>query len=277
MLLLKQSKYRYCGSILAVASVQSGDLKPIPNCDNRRFHDKEVAWMQRHNPGRSFTFVWRVLTLLIVLAVGPTLALAQEGGHVLPGKAHPHGYSLTDMLIASAVFNSGGSNPTNPNTPIPNTPFQILFADLSDTTFSSLPCGGVTAHGHGFYTPFVVKAGTPFYVPLIGADDSPPVLGTFPTTDRTALDYFFNADQLGGQNWVITVDGRSTAVGPEFLAGPVTTQPLPDGGGTHAIWLAVFLTPLSVGDHTIHFSGQLEGVLACFGEDFTYKVKVVPY
>ena len=233
--------------------------------------------MQRHNPGRSFTFVWRVLTLLIVLAVGPTLALAQEGGHVLPGKAHPHGYSLTDMLIASAVFNSGGSNPTNPNTPIPNTPFQILFADLSDTTFSSLPCGGVTAHGHGFYTPFMVKAGTPFYVPLIGADDSPPVLGTFPTTDRTALDYFFNADQLGGQNWVITVDGRSTAVGPEFLAGPVTTQPLPDGGGTHAIWLAVFLTPLSVGDHTIHFSGQLEGVLACFGEDFTYKVKVVPY
>jgi hypothetical protein len=68
--------------------------------------------MQRDNPGRPFTFVWRVLTLLIVLAVGPTLALAQEGGHVLPGKAHPHGYSLTDMLIASAVFNSGGSNPT---------------------------------------------------------------------------------------------------------------------------------------------------------------------
>ena len=277
MLLLKQSKYRNCGSILAVTSVQSGVLKPILNCDDRRFHDKEAAWMQRHNPGRSFTSIWRVLTLLIVLAVGPTLALAQEGGHVLPGKAHPHGYSLTDMLIASAVFNSGGSNPTNPNTPIPNTPFQILFADLSDTTFSSLPCGGVTAHGHGFYTPFMVKAGTPFYVPLIGADDSPPVLGTFPTTDRTALDYFFNADQLGGQNWVITVDGRSTAVGPEFLAGPVTTQPLPDGGGTHAIWLAVFLTPLSVGDHTIHFSGQLEGVLACFGEDFTYKVKVVPY
>ena len=46
---------------------------------------------------------------------------------------------------------------------------------------------------------------------------------------------------------------------------------------THAIYLAVFLTPLSVGDHTINFSGQLEGVLACFGEDFTYKVKVVPY
>jgi hypothetical protein len=132
--------------------------------------------MQRHNPSRSFTFIWRVLTLLMVLAVGPTLALAQEGGHVLPGKAHPHGYSLTDMLIASAVFNFGGSDPTNPNTPIPNTPFQILFADLNHTTFTPLPCGGVTAHGHGFYTPFVVKAGTPFYGPLIGVDDTPPVL-----------------------------------------------------------------------------------------------------
>src|SRR6266436_215560 len=89
-------------------------------------------------------------------------------------------------------------------------------------TFTSLPCGGVTAHGHGFYIPFVVKSGTPLYVPLIGVDDSPPVLGTFPTTARAALDYFFKPDQLGGQNWVITVDGRSTAVGPEFLAGPVT-------------------------------------------------------
>lgn len=220
----------------------------------------------------------RFVTIFVVglaLMTPIRMAFAQEGGHVLPGNAHPHGYSLTDMLIASAAFSFGGSNPAK--TSIPNTPFQILFADLSDTTFTSLPCGGVTAHGHGFYSPFVVKSGTPFYVPLIGVDDSPPVLGTFPTTARAALDYFFKPDQLGGQNWVITVDGRSTAVGPEFLAGPVTTQPLPDGGGTHAIFLAVFLTPLSVGLHTVSFSGQLEGVLACFGEDFTYKVKVVPY
>lgn len=215
-----------------------------------------------------------VVCLALMTSIRMAFASAQEWGHVLPGKAHPHGYSLTDMFIASAVFLFGGSNPTK--TPIPNTPFQILFADLDHVTFTSLPCGGVTAHGHGFYSPFVVKSGTLFYVPLIGMDDSPPVLGIFPTTARVAVDYFFKPDQLGGQNWVITVDGRSTAVGSEFLAGPITTQPLPDGGGTHAIYLAVFLTPLSVGDHTVSFSGQLEGLPACFGEDFTYKVKVVP-
>src|SRR5271166_4526092 len=97
-----------------------------------------------------------------------SLAFTQEGGHVLPGNAHPHGYSLTDMLIATAAFSAGGDNPTNPNTPIPNTPFQILFPDVSAATTTSLPCGGITLHGHGFYSPFVVKSGTPFYVPLIG-------------------------------------------------------------------------------------------------------------
>jgi hypothetical protein len=114
-------------------------------------------------------------------------------------------------------------------------------------------------------------------MPLIGVDDSPPFpsnLLTFPTTPEEALHFFF--DVLGAQNCVITVDGRSTAVGPEFLAGPVTTQPLPDGGGTHIISLAVFLTPMSVGLHTVSFSGQLEG-LPCFGVDDTFVVKVVPY
>jgi hypothetical protein len=127
------------------------------------------------------------------------------------------------MLIASAVFNFGGSDPTNPNTPIPNTPFQILFAYLNHTTVTPLPCGGVTEHGHGFYTPFVVKAGTSFYVPLIGVDDSPPVLGTFPITARGGLGLFLQARPTGRPKLGDPVDGRSTAVGPEFLAGPVTT------------------------------------------------------
>ena len=115
-----------------------------------------------------------VVGLALMTSIRMAFASAQEWGNVLPGDAHPHGYSLTDMLIASAVFSFGGSNPTK--IPIPNTPFQILFADLNHVTFTSLPCGGVTVHGHGFYSPFVVKSGTLFYVPLIGMDDSPPVL-----------------------------------------------------------------------------------------------------
>jgi hypothetical protein len=197
-MLIEESENLHTDKILTVASVQRRDIKR-PGHEIRHFCDNKAIIQQlrrEKTPDKLFTFICSVLGLLMVLAIGSTLALAQEGGQVLPGKAHPHGYSLNDMLIASAVFNFGGSNPAKASTPIPNTPFQILFANLSDTTFTSLPCGGVTAHGHGFYIPFVVKSGTPFYVPLIGVDDSPPVLGTFPTTAsptsriRGAKNYF---------------------------------------------------------------------------------------
>ena len=125
MLLLEKSKYRHCGSILTVASFQSGDVKPIPNCDNRRFHDKEAAWMQRHNPGRSFTILFWVLAFLMTLAVAPTAIFAEDsGGHVLPGPAKPRGYSLSDMAKATAFFNT--TMFTRTPAAAPDTPFQIL-------------------------------------------------------------------------------------------------------------------------------------------------------
>jgi hypothetical protein len=93
---------------------------------------------------------------------------------------------------------------------------------------------------------------------------------------------------LGGHGWVITVDGHTTSLGPEFFVGPVLTPPLGDAppcqGGTHFLQFGVFLTPLKVGSpHTIRFQGVLDGVALLainnqnpFTEDITYDVQVIP-
>jgi hypothetical protein len=67
------------------------------------------------------------------------------------------------------------------------------------------------------------------------------------------------------------------------VAGPVLTPPLLDGGGTHFISLAAFLTPLSVGTHTVTIQGRLAGDafvvttgLQFFEFTVTYEVQVVP-
>ena len=57
----------------------------------------------------------------------------------------------------------------------------------------------------------------------------------------------------------IIVDGKSTSIGPDYTAGPVLTAPLLDGGGTHFISIGAFLTPLSVGKHTVSFKATFAG------------------
>jgi hypothetical protein len=148
-----------------------------------------------------------------------------------------------------------------------------------------IPCqnGGTGMLSSGCNT-FNVKAGTEFFVPLLGVDDSPPVLGTFPKDEEGAIPYFFDSKDYGGRDFVITVDCRSTRIGHGFLAGPVQTPPLLDGGGTHFIQLGAFLTPLSLGLHVITIQGEFagDGVLltygiSCLEEIFSYFVEVVPY
>jgi probable HAF family extracellular repeat protein len=168
---------------------------------------------------------------------------AQGGGHVLPATASPHGYSLADMARATALFNTSGNNPAD----YPHTPFQILYVDPA--TESLTPSGGGALETGT--NSFVVAPGTPFYVPLAFVDDSPPILGTFPTDPSATANYVFAPDQLGTSNLVLTVDSRATPIGAAYAAGPVQTPALPDGGGTHIITVGAFLTPLSPGRHTI--------------------------
>src|SRR5262249_27247836 len=143
----------------------------------------------------------------------------------------------------------------------PDTPFQILY--ISDTNS------------------FTVRPGTMFFVPVVFIDDSPPILGAFPTDADDIAAYVFGADQLGDHDLQIVVDGKATTLGPGYAAG--THAPgLLDGGGSNFIQIGAFLTPLSRGTHTVTIRGTFDGdaILDFFGGPFsfaiTYTVVVAP-
>jgi hypothetical protein len=208
-----------------------------------------------------------------VLLMPSTAVHAGGGGNVLPATAKPHGYSLPDMAEASALFATSGANPAD----YPDTPFQILFGEPATIQFSVV--GGVLTETAS--NTFTVRPGTMFFMPLLDVDDAPPVIGTFPTTYAGALNYLFSPTQLGLENLEVVVDGKVTSIGSAYLVGPFAAM-LGDGG-SHIIRIGVFLTPLSVGTHTLSFSGELAGDLiepvigfAGFASAFTYTVNVVP-
>jgi hypothetical protein len=222
----------------------------------------------------------RFLHCLATIVATSVMALAQHGGTVMPAQAKPRGYSLDTMAKALALFDTSG----NQMQFYPKTPFQILFQDPNKTQFQSVTCPN---GGPGFLVigvnSFAVRSGTPYFVPLFSVDDSPPVLGAFPTEESQIEDYFFSPDEYGGRGFAIIVDGKQTSVGPEYLAGPIeqTSPPLQDGGGTHLIQLGVFLTPLTPGAHTVTIVGQVASSALfstygfnCLQQDDTYAVKV---
>lgn len=222
----------------------------------------------------------RFLYSLALLVASSSLVLAQHGGTVMPPQAMPRGYSLDSMAKALALFDTSGNGIQF----YPKTPFQILFQDPNKTQFQNVTCPN---GGPGFLVigvnSFVVRSGTPYFVPLFSVDDSPPVLGVFPTERSQIADYFFSPDEYGGRGFAIIVDGKKTPIGAEFLAGPIdqTSPPLQDGGGTHLIQLGVFLTPLTPGIHTVTIVGQVAGSALfstygfnCLQQDDNYVVRI---
>jgi hypothetical protein len=205
----------------------------------------------------------------LVVSVQPARA---NGGGVLPASARPHGYSLADMARATALFTTSGNDPAQE----PRTPFQILH--LPAMFVPTFEDGGVVLRGTNT---FDVHPGTFLYLPLVSVDDSPTVLGVFPTTPAGARHYFFDPALYGGHDYVATIDGVATPIGPAYLAGPVSTPPLLDGGGTHIITLAAFIHPLSPGTHTVKFTGEVSGTaleptygITFLRDDFSYTVNV---
>jgi hypothetical protein len=219
----------------------------------------------------------RILFAMVMVAPGlvlaPRSAFADGGGNVQPPKAKPHGYSLTDMASAIALFSTSG----NSSQYYPDTPFQILAEDASTIVITSSGGGIVVTATNSFSVP----SGTPFFVPVFYTDDSPVVVGTFPADASTAPGYVFDESQNGAHDLEIIVDGESTTLGRDYVAGPVVTAPLLDGGGTHFISVGAFLTPLSVGKHTVKIKGTISGDawaaatgLTFEKAEFTYQVEV---
>lgn len=239
------------------------------------------------NRRRGLTQRLRTKFVLLVLALASTVGIAltsvpaaqasavkSTGGSVLPASAQPHGTSLTAMLSRIALFQSSLST-ASPLTP-PETPFQILYSPASSSTFT-------------------VQAGTFLYVPVFYFDDTPTVVGCppnvvvdapgcvgiWPDNNAEARSYFFDPSKNDAHDMTITVDNVTTALGPDYVAGPVTTPPLLDGTppGTHMINLAAFVSPLSPGTHTVTIAGVVDGpyltISGASGFTFTASYTVV--
>ena len=191
-----------------------------------------------------------VLAVSIWVAGGTRLTAGGDGGPVLPASATPSDFSLDDMAAELALFSSSGNDLAH----YPDTPFQILY--ISDTNT------------------FTVPAGTRFFVPVFFVDDSPPILGTFPDDVDDIAAYVFGADQLGGYDMQIVVDGTATTLGPAYLGSThVGGAGLLDGGGHNFIQLGGFLTPLTPGKHTVTIIANFDGAVIneLFGQGITLE------
>ena len=183
------------------------------------------------------------------------------GGDPLPPTEKPKGYSLSDIAKATAFFATSAPESRNKNTE-PKVPFQILYTskEPSSNTFS-------------------VRPGTTLYVPIFFATDSLPITGNFPdVADPKAVEnYVFSDEELGAEAFAIDVDGKVTFIKEDsgYIVG-VKVAKLADGEGKQYITAAVFLTPLTKGEHTVKIKGKLTGdaLPAPFEFDITYTVKV---
>jgi hypothetical protein len=218
---------------------------------------------------RAFVVVGAVAVFLLMAGS----ALAQPVGVVFPANARPHGWSRERMARALALFSTSGNNPAD----YPVTPFQILSVDPGTAQTVQVD-GGIESFGSNT---FAVRPDTDFFVPLFFIDDSPPVLGTWPSNHDAAVRYFFEPSLYGGRAFEVVVDGRSTQIGRAYLAGPVGTAPLLDGGGSHIVMLGAFLHPLTPGTHVVSVKGGVFGaeLLPTYGvsfvdESLTYTVTV---
>jgi hypothetical protein len=195
-----------------------------------------------------------LVAVLGVLTV--TASALAGGGNVLPASAKPKGFSLSDIAVATAVYNTGSAsgNPATP--PPPDVPFEILVPSSANYT---------------------VKPGTMVYLPIFFADDTDSLYPGFPAdiTDQAADAAYLDAYALanfGTTAFIVQVDGRTTTLDDDYICG-VTTAPLLDGTppDTHYIISAAFLTPLTPGEHTVAIGGIINGAPVAF---ITYNVTV---
>jgi hypothetical protein len=195
--------------------------------------------------------VRRTLPVLVGLLAMIALTVPSQAG-ILPGHANPRGTSIDDMTRALAEFQE-----TFDPSFIPDTRFQILFVQNLNT-------------GTGTFT---VRPGTFFFIPVFSFDDSPVIIGDFPTNSSQVRDYIFSPAQVGAHDVEIEVDGQVTDLGPSYLSSLVYTPGLPLGG-SHMILLGAFHTPLPKGTHTVKIRTTWDGAafVAAVGTSVSFEL-----
>jgi hypothetical protein len=182
-------------------------------------------------------------------------AIRDDGPHrFLPGShsagpSQSQGHKLDEITFALAKFQD-----TFDPSFLPNTRFQLLVTSTGSATFT-------------------VRPGTFFFVPVFSFNDSPPVIGDFPTNSSQVVNYIFGTNEAGAQNVQMSIDGRVFNLGPSYVSGLVNTPDLINGG-SHTILLGAFLTPLPKGTHTITIQVTFTGaaVVALVGAPFSFEI-----
>jgi hypothetical protein len=206
---------------------------------------------------RERTHLWRGITLLVafvgLIALPAALLVADDngerasGGNVLPPRATPHGYSLTDLAAITAEFNSGSHEGIPPTA---TTPFEMLY---------TRPDNDLVFH---------VQPGTMLYVPVVYSTGD-----VVDVTDKASVaNLYFSPEQYGAEYIDIVVDGKVTSV--KRFGYPVgAAVPQVD----HYTTVAAFLTPLTPGTHEVTIRAKFDGALlggGIFEESLTYTVIV---
>jgi hypothetical protein len=147
-----------------------------------------------------------------------------------------------------AKFSDGSNDPRF----LPSTPFQVIYDNGSDV--------------------FNLKTGTRLFVPILYINDSPPVIGTYPSDKSGLAFYYFDPTQIGIEGAQIEVDGNVTDIGPDYI-GAVFDVALPNGG-SNCTELGAFLTPLAKGTHTITIRMAVRGeeFVNVYGSPITFEL-----
>ncbi len=226
------------------------------------------------------TLTTLAVSFCVILGLAAPGTAADGDGRVLSASATPYGISLAQMVKLTAAFQTSGRDLRY----FPHTPLKILFVQNQDVK--------VIPVGKGFeivgQRSFSFSRGSVLWVPMSYGDDSPPVIGTFPTTHTQALHYWFDKSGLGASRAQIVIDGAARSLDHDYLTGPVTTDQLKDCGGDvacgrHLVVESAFLAGLPAGKHTIEVLLNLDGALLKTPEaggipflrtDLTYHVTI---
>jgi hypothetical protein len=222
----------------------------------------------------------RIMMLTTVLCC---MALGAADPGVAPPNASPHGYTYAEWSVLhwQWLFSMPGDAHPLFDTAPPNTnqvgKVWFLGGSFSSTEIDGDYVARVTRD-------VTVPAGTALFFPVLNAEQSNFELPgglTDPQLQDAATSLMESVVSL-----FATVDGKAVtpvrAASGAFDLGPLPLDNLlgaPFGETTRAAsdGYFVFLQPLSVGKHTLHFGGEIDlGGGVSFILDITYNVTVTP-
>jgi hypothetical protein len=179
----------------------------------------------------------RITVLVAVVGLVLGTVLWARGDSVLPATATPDGHSLSNMAAITAAYNEAGGTP-------PNVPFDIIVGNAT------------------------VDSSTTLYVPIFYADNGPPpTIPPFPTDisdEHANAQYLYS--QAGVTGFILQLDGVTTSLSDDYVSAVPVSPPLPDTANNYIV-SAAFLSPLSVGQHTLGIGGIVNGQPQVFFSD----------